>query len=89
MTSGILALIALIAGFGIGYFLRPKSEPALAPVVPIASSALQQRASALTKEQETVDASGEYKRHIVYAQLIKEFPAETKRNIAKAIESVL
>ena len=32
------------------------------------------------------DVSGEYKRHVAYAQLIKEFPDRDKRDIALAIE---
>lgn len=99
MTSGeILAVVIILAatlsvGVAIGRFL-PRKKPVLAPVVPIAEptftpSVLQLRAAELTKEQDGVDASGEYKRHIVYAQLIKEFPDETKRNISKAIESAL
>ena len=33
-----------------------------------------------------IEGSGEYKRHQVYAKLIKEFPTYQHRNIALAIE---
>ena len=35
------------------------------------------------------DTSGEYKRHKVYAQLIKEFPAVTHRDLGFLIELIL
>lgn len=35
------------------------------------------------------EQSGEYKRHVVYAALIKKFPKIPKRQIALAIETVL
>jgi uncharacterized membrane-anchored protein YhcB (DUF1043 family) len=80
----ISAILALIVGIAIGYFWPKKKV-----VVPIASCALQKRAAELTKAQENVDASGEYKRHVVYAQLLKEFPDEAKRKVSKAIEAAL
>lgn len=36
-----------------------------------------------------IDVSGEYKRHIVYAQLLKEFPTQSKRYLALQIEKAL
>lgn len=88
MTNVIaIAILALIAGIAIGYFW-PKKKPA--QVIPIRkSSALLNRAVVLTSQQDSIDASGEYKRHAVYAQLQKEFPNETKRDISKAIEAAL
>lgn len=35
------------------------------------------------------EQSGEYKRHVVYAKLIKKFPETPKRQIALAIELAL
>jgi hypothetical protein len=47
------------------------------------------RARELTATAELLDASGEYKRHTVYAQLIKEFPQVAKRVLSLAIEQGL
>lgn len=47
------------------------------------------RVQTLTAEVDGWDASGEAKRHRVYAQLIKEFPGKSKREIAFVIEDVL
>ena len=45
------------------------------------------RVRALVKEQETMDGpSGEYKRHQVYAKLLKEFPERRRRDLAYLIE---
>jgi hypothetical protein len=56
------------------------------------AAALLARAEVLCFEQEATSSpgtSGEYKRHNVYARLIKEFPAISKREISKAIEQGL
>jgi hypothetical protein len=49
------------------------------------------RAKALIGEAEgfAEGTSGEYKRHYVYAQLLKEFPEESRRNLGFLIEQVL
>lgn len=48
------------------------------------------RARALVAAADALkDASGEYKRHQVYARLLKEFPRESKRAISRAIEEAL
>jgi hypothetical protein len=47
------------------------------------------RAGILCQSQERADATSEYKRHQVYAQLIKEFPTTPKRQIGLAIELAL
>lgn len=47
------------------------------------------RAKDLVRVQETISApgtSGEFKRHLVYAQLQKDFPESPKRDLAMAIE---
>jgi hypothetical protein len=45
------------------------------------------RAEVLVREQEAfTDTSGEYKRHQVYAKLIKEFPDVRQRDLGLAIE---
>lgn len=51
--------------------------------------ALLNVAARLIDVQETTKASGEAKRHQVYAALIKAFPLESKRDLAFAIEQVL
>lgn len=47
------------------------------------------RARALTNDAETTLTGGEAKRHAVYARIIKEFPATSKRELALAIELAL
>lgn len=48
------------------------------------------RARELTMLAENLkEVSGEYKRHIVYAQLIKEFPQAPKRFLSMQIEKAL
>lgn len=46
-------------------------------------------AKKLVTEADELSASGEYKRHVVYAQLIKKFPENSKRSLAFAIEKAL
>ncbi|MDZ4263913.1 MAG: hypothetical protein U1B30_16490 [Pseudomonadota bacterium] len=51
-----------------------------------------QRVTTLCYEQDSKSApgtSGEYKRHSVYAQLIKEYPGRRKRDLSRAIDYVL
>ncbi len=58
--------------------------PMLAPV--------EIRAKELCLEQDSISApgtSGEYKRHIVFSRLIKEFPLISRRVISLAIEKGL
>ena len=50
---------------------------------------LSVRARALIHDADAMDASGEAKRHKVYAALIKEFPKTSKRVIALTIEDVM
>ncbi len=40
-------------------------------------------------EAELTDQTGEYKRHIVYSRLIKQYPDARKRDLAFAIEQVM
>jgi len=48
---------------------------------------VQMRADILVANADKmVGVSGEYKRHIVYAQLLKEFPGIPKRDLGFAIE---
>ena len=55
-----------------------------------AAEALHNRTKELvTAAHSFKDASGEYKRHRVYAQLIKEFPIVEHRDIGHLIELVL
>lgn len=54
------------------------------------SDALIERASVLTSQwAHRPDLSGEYKRHQVYARMIKEHPTTSRRAIAMAIEQGL
>ena len=47
------------------------------------------RTKELVAQFDPVDGSGEYKRHQVYARLIKEFPTAQRRHLALAIEIAL
>lgn len=60
------------------------------PVLPTDIPAELKRAIQLVSEAETLtDTSGEYKRHVVYARLIKEFPQVSKRFLSMQIEKAL
>ena len=50
------------------------------------SEAVVARAKVLCAQWEQPGLSGEYKRHQVYAQLIKEYPGMDRKKIALAIE---
>lgn len=51
---------------------------------------LLSRAKELVTAVDRIEAvSGEYKRHQVYASLLKEFPGRRKRDIGLAIEKAL
>ena len=65
-------------------------DPPLIPAAPDLGPLLA-RAVALAAEQDArwPDRDGEAKRHQVYAALIKAFPGESKRVIARAIEDAL
>ena len=51
--------------------------------------ALLDRATALIRQAEVLEGSGEYKRHQVYARLIKEYPTRSRTELALAIEVAL
>ena len=53
---------------------------------PEVSDELLAEAKKLCSALKDWDASGEAKRHQVYAKLIKQFPQEKKQNLALAIE---
>ena len=63
----------------------------LVPPVPKPVSLLKHRVTTLVGEWDgRLEAGfGEAKRHGVYAQLMKEFPAEPKRNLSFLIEQVM
>jgi hypothetical protein len=50
---------------------------------------VRRRTIELVRAQDHPTASGEYKRHQVYARLIKEFPAEKHRTLGLEIELAL
>ncbi len=53
-------------------------------------TSLDLRASVLVRQAEALqDVSGEWKRHQVYAQLMKEYPEVSKRDISLVIEQTL
>lgn len=61
------------------------------PPVRTSLSPLEFRAVALTQWQDGhwPDRDGEAKRHQVYAQLVKEWPDTSRREISRAIETAL
>lgn len=61
----------------------------IAAKIDVDPSDLRGRTVQLVQEAELLDASGEYKRHQVYARLIKEFPLAAKREIAFCIEETV
>jgi len=63
-----------------GLFMTPKSP-----------DPLRDRTRVLTKQADQLapGTSGEYKRHKVYSQLMKEFPQVEKRRLSLTIEQVL
>ena len=63
-------------------------EPPVAPVTPVLT-VLDQRVTGLVTQISTLAASGEYKRHQVYALLIKEFPHVPHRDLGLAIEQAV
>jgi len=50
---------------------------------------LKARATVLINAAESFDASGEYKRHKVYAQLLKEYPDQKKHDLALIMELII
>lgn len=57
--------------------------------IPLPSGPEVNRARELTEEFDSSPNSGEWKRHQVYARLIKEFPAVSRRKLGWLIEAVL
>lgn len=57
-------------------------------LIVVAPDLVHLRTRELVAAAEGLDASGEYKRHQVYAALLKEFPSALKRDLAFAIECV-
>ena len=90
-------IVVGVVCFCAGYIAHRATTPVKTvyePLIPVLEpqpdlSTLEQRTKALTDQISTRESSGEYKRHWVYAQLIKEFPDVRKRDIAFAIEKVL
>jgi hypothetical protein len=88
-----LDLLVFVLGCGLGWWARAQWQVKGMPRISEANAqpldAIQQRAQVLVAEVEPLAMSGEYKRHLVYAQLIKEFPTTPKRVLGKAIEASL
>ena len=68
-----------------GAWLVRKSGGAVFPV-PSAALYASRRAANLIEWNDKKNLSGEGKRHQVYAQLLKDYPGVSKRDIAMAIE---
>lgn len=73
----------------IAYWLRRLADWLDAPSV--ASTPLAHMAEILVRQAEDTHshASGEHRRHQVYARLLKEFPLESKRTLSQAIETAV
>lgn len=88
-----IALLLLIQARVSAWLLRlnppPPPPPPPAPAPAPEPDPLDVRAKALVADVERLDASGEYKRHTVYARLLKEFPMRRKRDVGLAIETAL
>ena len=68
--------------------LNPVAPPQATPIPQVDMKVIK-KAKIYTRECEKYSApgtSGEFKRHIVYAKLIKDFPSVPKRQISIAIE---
>lgn len=57
-------------------------------IAKVVDSILKERVAMLMAQADLSPMSGEWKRHQVYAQLIKEFPGTQKSHLAFAIELV-
>lgn len=64
-----------------GLWLTSKTTPV--------DNLLLQAATSVCKSMQGLNASGEYKRHQAYAQLIDQFPEARYRDLAYAIELVI
>jgi hypothetical protein len=85
----VLVLVtSLLLNFVLIYLLIDRKDS-----VPIyvhnSNDELFARCILLVEEQNQNQESGEYKRHQVYAQLIKEFPLTKRSEIAYCIEEVI
>jgi len=60
----------------------------IVPLLPLSDTVVEiaKRALVLCTEAEKHPESGEWKRHQVYARLIKNFPSARRRDIALALE---
>lgn len=58
-------------------------------MLPVKLDALFDAAKELVEQIDVQDQTGEWKRHQVYAQLLKAFPERGKRAVALAIEAAL
>lgn len=63
-----------------------KPEPPKVQYIPEIRLDIRDAAKAYAEKYKDVEASGEYKRHAVLAELMKAFPDAEKRTLALAIE---
>lgn len=64
-------------------------DPTPILLVAIPRDAQYERALTLMRGVALLHASGEYKRHSVYAQLLKEYPATQPRELGLLIEAIM
>ena len=86
-----LGALMFFLGFVAGFLVKSRPVVVIFPAPEPAGqdSPLVARARILVADAERANASGEYKRHQVYARLLKEFPAERRRGCSKAIEKAM
>ena len=84
-------LLKLLVWAGHEFPKPPAPAPVPAPqyILPDIPDAVMESARTLTAQHASMDASGEWKRHQVYASLIKRHPDASTRLLALAIEVAL
>lgn len=91
MTNLVWVIVAALGAVAMWLWRQRPTRAVEAVILTVPKDALYQRAVTLTAEAEArhSPAHGEVKRHQVFAQLEKEFPAALGRAIARAIEAAL
>jgi len=65
-------------------WLDPPPDPEI--VIPVLDPVQALASQLITQANALMDTTGEYRRHWVYAKLIKAFPDRRKRDLSMAIE---
>lgn len=95
MIQTLIGIVNLIAvSLALWVLARKRQLPWQRPIdapAPVNPNLVYVRAKELCAAQEGtgLGLSGERKRHLVYAQLLKDFPTHPKRAVSRAIEDSL